>query len=824
MSNWLGLEAVVHDTRYATRAVRKDWRYFAFAVAIVAIGVAASATVFSLAQPLMLRPLPFMEPGQLIWIANDGEGDGMSAVTSRTSNLTDFRSMASSFDGITGYNAFFQADVYNYIGSSGPRRLTGAGVAHDFLDVLGVQPQLGRNFTAEEGTSDGPLAIILSHAFWVAQFNSDPAIVGTDIIINEMPRLVVGVLPSSFDFASLFTPTARVDFLRTFPIDERTDRWGNTLAMIGRLDRQASVEAVQAELDAIVVGLQEAEPDRWGLGARVSTLRHHLAGPHTRAMLLLAGAAAIVMLIVCVNLSNLLLARAPRRTREMAIRAALGASRRRLIRQMVLESLIASASGAAAGILIAHQLTESVVRRASVSIPLLDTVTVDGVAILFAAGLAIAVGVVVGVFPALQVSDGGSQQGLTGSRSATVGRRARSLREGLVVAEIAMACVLLVVGGLLLRSLQEVLTAERGFESSGLVAWDVGPARDFGTYGDEAAFFEQLVEAVSAFPGVEAVGLVDSAPLGRNRSWSINIPGGLPEEDPEVHPHLVNDTYLQTLGIELKAGRFFNSDDMTIGLSARADRFMTEEERPESGLVAIINETAAQALFPGQDPIGQYVNTGPDWEIVGVVADMRHRTLEDAAGLQLYMPFAQNPDHDGLSMLVRSDLPVATLRVQVEAAMQAADPGMPTGDFETLDDVISRTTSPRRFTLALLGGFAVAALLLAIVGIYAVLSYGVAEQTREIGIRMALGETAQQVRLRIVKRTLLLASIGVGVGCLVALAASTAAQSQLYEVGAGDPLTLGAVATMLVLAALAAGLGPAIRASRTSSIRALETP
>ncbi|MEJ2542005.1 MAG: ABC transporter permease [Gemmatimonadota bacterium] len=802
------MAGLVQDVRYALRALRRDLGFFLFAALIVGLGIGATTAVFRVMNPLMLKPLPFHHPEDLVWVANQRTG-GMSMRTSRTSNLRDFRSMNESFEALTGYFAFFEYESYNLYGDGLPERLVGVGVAQDFLPTLGIDPLVGRNFVDEESVWDGRPAVILTHGFWTRRYAADPGMVGRSIVLNDEANEVVGVLPPDFDFSSIFTPGSEVDFLYPFPISDETDQWGNTLAMIGRLRPGATVQSAQAELDLIVDQLQEADPDRWGLDAAVSPLQEQISGSVRSAMLLLAAAAGAVMLIACANLSNLLLARGPSRQKEMAVRSALGASRHRLTRQLLFESLILALAGGAIGVAVAFGATGLVAGTSAVRIPMLHSVSVDGSTLVFSFAVALAAGLIIGVVPALQMASGREAAAMSdSSRGSSEGRRSAALREGLVVAEVALSCVLLVGGGLLLRSFSRVMDVNLGYEPAGAMSWRVDTPAPFEDLASANVYYDQLVANVMAVPGVEAVGLSDCLPLGRNRTWGIRAQGVVYDEgqNPSVFPRIIDHRYLQAMEIPLLAGRYFTADD-------------TDETRP----VLVVNETAAREVFPEREALGGIIlMAGQDWEVVGIVGDVRHQALEQASGGEMYIPMTQS-GWPTLEMVVRSSLPPETLIPGVRRALESTDPTLPTGDFHTLESVVDQAVSPRRFTLILLGSFAGTALLLAALGIYSVLSYTVSRRVPEIGIRMALGESGGQVLTRVVARTMTLAGIGIVIGGVGSYAASRLIASLLYGVEPTDSLTFGSMVAILLAVAALAGFLPARRASRTDPMAALRT-
>jgi len=798
---------ISEDIRYTFRTLRRTPGFAAIAILIIALGIGANTAIFSVVHTLLVRPLPFRDPERLVWVANVGTDGGLSSVTLRTSNLRDWRRLNRTFEEMTGYFAFYDYLNYTLTGDGEPQHLVGVGVAPDFLEVLGIPLQLGRNFNEEEGVWNGPPAIVLTHSFWQRRFGADPNIVGSSVTLNAAPTTVIGVLPPWFDFASVFTPGARIDFLTPFPICDETDQWGNTLAVIGRLRPGATIPQAQADLDAVNTQLREAEPDRWGLYARVGDLREQVAGPFRPAVLVLAAAVGLVLLIVCANLSSMLLARAAARRREIAVRSALGASRARLVRQVLTESLVLAFAGAVGGVLLAYLITRGVAGLQAVSIPLLEGVGVDGTALLFTVVVTVVTGLLFGLVPALSLAGAGEQRTLREEgRGASEGRRRRGLREALVVAEVALACVLLVGAGLLLRSFVTLLDVDLGFQPEGAAAWRIETTRSFEDGAELTAFYDQLVQEVRTVPGVEAAGITDTLPLGRNRAWSIGARGVeyAPGERP-IALRLVDPGYLPTMRIPLLAGRNF-----------------TPEDDQEGERVIILNESAARRLWPDQDPIGQAVLVGPEYRVVGLVADVRHASLEESAGLEMYLPIAQVPPFGTVvDLAIRSSLPAESLAPAVASVLRGLDSTMPTGDWRPLTELVDRAVSPRRFIMQLLGSFAGMALLLAALGIYGVIAYSVSQQSREIGIRMALGATASSVRGRVLVRTLALTGAGIVLGTAAALGLARLIGSLLYGVEPTDPLTLTGMVLILGAVALLAGYLPARRASRIDPVKVL---
>jgi predicted permease len=803
------LEDIIQDLRYSSRTLRRDAAFCAVAVLILGLGIGANTTIFSVVNAVLIRSLPFRDPGRLVWIANTGTS-GLSGATTRIANFEDWKKSNKSFEDLAAYFAFFGEGDKVLTSQGEPERLGSVDVSENFFGLLGVQPQLGRLFTSEECKWNGPRAVLLSHGLWRRRFGSDPKIVGQIINLNDNPVSVVGVMPPSFDFASIFTPNSKIDMYTPFPIAPETDRWGNTLAVVGRLKPGVSVQSAQAEFEVINQQLHNAHPERgtrWG--ARLTGLQDYISGRLRRALIVLACAVAAVMLIVCSNLSNLLLARAASRQKEIALRAALGAGRLRLIRQMLTESLVMSCCGAVLGVLLAYAATRSFASFPNLSIPLLYYVQIDGTTLAFTLLITLITGLVFGLAPALQISGFDLHEALKDtSRGSSQGRQHGWIRSSLVVTEVALACVLLVGAGLLIRSFLRVLDVDLGFQPEHAAALRVDPGPGL-SRTQQNAYFDEVIRRVEAIPGIESAGLTDALPLGRNRSWGLRAKGQTyaPGQAPVAFVRIVSEGYLRAMRIPLRAGRDFAARD---------------SENNEG--VIIINETLARTLWPGQDPIGQKIlGVGrTEVTVVGVAGDVRHLALEREAGSEMYLPIRQG-GWSSVDLVVRTKLPPASLASSVRTVLRPINPSLPTGEFRTLDQLVDRAVSPRRFMVWLLGVFAFLALILSSLGIFGVISYSVNQRTQEIGIRMALGATPQNVQLGVIRQTMSMVSIGIAVGGAGAWALARLLGSLLYGIAPSDPITFLLMMAVLTTAALAAGYLPARRASTVDPMSALRS-
>ena len=801
------LDAFVHDTRHSLRSLRRDFGLSVLAILIIGLGVGASSTVFSVGNALLLRPLPFDDPGSLVWIANGGWGRGqrLSSISTQVSHLWDLQNESQTLADVAGYFLFDWEGSYTLTGVGEPERLTRLAVTENFFPLLGVRPQLGRFFTSEEALESGPGAILLSHGLWVRRFGADPDVVGITLTLNDEPFHVIGVLPATFDFNTVFAHDNRVDFVAPFPLTERTNRQGNTLALIGRLRPGAAIEAAQAEATRIAERPYEGDDRRNGFDPRLSPLREHVSGGFRPAVMLLAGAVTLVMLIVCANLSNLLLARGASREKEIAIRAALGAERRRLIRQMLTESGVLALAGGALGLLLAYAGTQTLAQM-DANIQLLDQARVDGAVLAFTIVAAVLAGLVFGLTPAIRLSAVALNESLKeGGRSHSQGKRHGWTRGALVVSEVALACVLLVGSGLMLRSLMRVLDVDLGFEPRGAVTLRIDPQTRLGSQALMTAYYDEALRRVRSKPGIESAGLTDVLPVKFNRRW------GLSAGDTRAVPfvRVVSDDYLRAMGLSLVAGRdFLPSDD-------------------ESGRrVIIVNELLSQELWPGEDPLGRTIQQGhstiTEWEVVGVVRGMRHLTPEQEPAPEIFFPLRQSGSNYGqIHLIARGSVPLSSLVTSVREALNPMSATLPVNDFHIVQDIIDKSTSPRRFLVLLLVGFAAFALVLASLGIYGVISYSVSQRSQELGIRSALGASPLELQTQVLSETLRLAAFGMALGLLASWMLARVMQGLLFGITASDPVTYVIVPMLILAVATLAGYLPARRAARMDPVAAL---
>ncbi|HYP13845.1 MAG TPA: ABC transporter permease [Bryobacteraceae bacterium] len=805
-------ETAMQDLRYTVRTLRRDAGFALFSILIAGFGIGACSTIFSVVNTLLLRDLPFREPGRLIWMATQAD-DGVAEWRIQVDHLLDLRRQSSSFEDLAGYLGDFGNGSRVLTGAGEPERLTAVPVTENFFDVLGIPPLIGRLFNKDECRFNAPPAVLLTHAFWTRRYGADPSIVGRTIQLNDRSATVTGVMPASFDFAAVFAPGSRIDLFSPYPMSPETSRRGNTLAVVGRLKPGVTVESARAESLVIAGQLEQHHPERNAFRPRIRPLNEQVSGRFRLALLVLAGAVGVVMLIVCANLSNLQLARMASRQKEIAIRAAVGAGRGRLIRQMMTESLVLAGCGAIVGLVIALAATRAVAGLETFSIPLLATIKLDSAAFAFTLTLAVLTGITFGLMPALQVRTHTMHDALKeSSRGSSEGRKQNWLRGALVVSEIAFACVLLVGAGLLIRSFLQVMHVDLGFRPESLVALRVDPGARYPDQERRNVYYTETLNRVREIPGVTSVGLSDNLPLDGTNSWAIRgkgqfFPSG---KYPEGFVHVISEGYLKTAGIALRAGRDF-----------------TERDSTAAEPVVLVNETLARTLWPGQNPIGQMMhsegifNQVPARRVVGLVGDVRHRAMEQGAGCELYIPLRQLNANSAVQLVVRTTLPISALSSAVSSALKPVQRNLAANNWRMLEQLVDKAVSPRRFVTTLLGGFSLFALMLASLGIYAVVAYSVNQRTQEFGIRMAIGASAGDVRKEVLVQTLRLAGVGITIGATCSWILARGVSSLLYGVTAADPATFAGMVVTLGSVALMAGYLPARRASRIEPMTAL---
>lgn len=812
------MSGLLQDLRYALRQLRKSPGFSAVAVVTLALGIGANTAIFSVVNGVLLRPLAFRDADRLVrvWHTPPQKSfPGMPTFSVSTANYLDWERQNQVFERM----AIYSYHGFTLTGGDKPEQLDATAVSSGFFATLGVQPMLGRVFSPEEDQPGASNVVVLSFRLWQEHFGSNPSLVGQNINMDGQNYLVAGVMPASFrfpDFAQMWTPMAWTD-------QERAVRGNHNSVVIARLKPGVELKQAQAEMNTISSRLEQRYPeDDKGWGAVVVPLHDDLVSDVRPALLVLLGAVAFVLLIACVNVANLALARTFSRQKEIAIRTALGASPARVVRQILTESVLLALAGGALGLACANSGVRLIMAFLADKLPHSVEVGLDAKVLTFTAVISLFTGVVAGILPAVRLTRGdvnqALKQGLGRTDADSSGHGTRSI---LVVAEVALSLMLLIGAGLMIRSFQHLQAVHPGFEAHGVLTMTAGVSRaKFPSPAQQAGFYERVLQRVRALPGVESAGVVDDIPLDNGGSHQPIAIEGRPvvamSEQPEVDVRLVSAGYMSAMRIPVVRGRDFSDADVA--------------GRPA---VILISESMARQFWPGEDALGKRLTLtfSPDAirEVVGIVGDVKLDGLDQARpSAALYFPMDQiaAPADGGwhsfpMTIVARSSTNPAGLVSAVSNAVHEVDPDIPLRDIFTMDDLVANSLSQRRFNMLLLGAFAGLALLLAAVGIYSVLSYSVRRRVPEIGIRLALGARLGDVLRMVVIEGMKPTLIGVAIGAGGALVLGRVLSSLIYGVKTTDPITFLLVAFLLAAIALCASIIPAYRATKVDPVVAL---
>ena len=808
------MDSLWQDIRYGLRVLLKSPGLTAVAVIALALGIGANTAIFSVVNALLLESLPYRDAERIVILWEHSRRFGNERNVLSPANFIDWREQSQSFEEMA---LFFDAR-FNLTGGEEPVELPGQAVTPNLFTLLGVEPILGRNLTAEDAAPDAPNAVVISYGLWQSRYGGDPGVIGRQLTLNTAQGSIVGVLPAGFQWhiqqnSQTGTPA---DIWVPFPLGEdmRTRR-GRFVQAVGRLREGVSLEQARAEMNTIAARLEQQHPNfnaNWG--ATLVPLREQLVGDVRPALWIMLGAVGFVLLIACANVANLLLARAAARQKEFAIRTALGAGRRRVIRQLLTESVLLSTLGGALGLLLAWWGVEALVALSPRELVNLESVRLSLPVLGFTLGVSFFTGLVFGLAPALEAARLNTSESLKeGGRGTTAGGRSRRLRSVFVVAEIALALVLLVSAGLLVRSFIRLQAVDPGFRADNLLTMRVQLPR--GAYQEDQraiAFYRQAVERIGALPGVASAGAVSYLPFTGIAAATRFTIEGRPEaasgEDISTEVRVTSGDYFRAMNIPLLRGRLYNEQEMT-----------------ESRHVIVINEAMARTHFPNEDPLGRRItvtmseNPVPS-EIIGIVGDSKHEGLDKEARPTVFWPHPEL-SYRAMTIVARTAGDPLALAQAAQREIQAIDPNQPVSTIRTMEQWLAESVARARFNTLLLGLFAALAFVLAAVGIFGVMSYTVTQRTHEIGLRMALGAQSRDVLLLIVGQGLTLTLVGVGLGLAGAYALTRLLASLLFGVTATDPVTYGVVAALLLAVALLACYIPARRATKVDPMEAL---
>ncbi len=807
--------SIWRDLRFAARVLRREPGFTIIAILMLALGIGANTAIFSVVDGVLLKPLAYHDPGRLVSIREIMPHIAHLYPTLPVSarHFVEWRKQCTSFEGMS---AIMQATL-NLTGRGEPERLEAASVSPNLFRILGVRMALGRDFLDEEEQRGRDLVVVLTNDLWRRRFNADPSLIGKTIQLNGLAHNVVGILPPDFrypnrnSFGTSESVAPQSDLFRpaSFSDDELAELLGrHNYAVVARLKPGATRQRASAELEAVQLQMIRLAGEKTELRADVTPLLDTVVGNTRRGLVLLLCAVGAVLLIVCVNLANLLLARGERRAREVAVRTALGASRAQLIRNALAEVLLIGLAGGALGLIVASSAVAAL-RRSAINIPRLEEVQVDARVMLFALAATVLTCLLFGLLPAWRTSRADPQQTLkAGGRTATESRGGMRIRGALVTAEVALSAVLLITAGLLMNSFVRLMRIDKGFSAPTVLAVDIGiQGPGYAKREQRENFYRRLLDDLAARPGVQAAAICTALPL-QGETWidSAYVPGMPASEASEIQVNVrfASADYFRTMGIPLRAGRTFSDND-------------------RNRRVAVISELLAGQLWPGRDAVGRTFSRGNDmnYEVIGVAGDVRAEAHKAPVSM-VYRPYWDKNWVPSRSILVaRATGDPRSVAGAMRAAVHATDPAVPVPQMRTIAEVLDQSVAQRRFQMTLAGSFAATALLLACLGIYGVISYSVARRTGEMGIRAALGARPGDLYGLILRQGMAPVVAGLVLGVAAALAVGRMLGSFLFEVRARDPLTIAAVSALLVAVAIAACFLPARRAARVEPTAAL---
>jgi len=803
---------ILRDVRYGMRLLAAKPGFAAVALLTLALGIGANTAIFSVVRGVLLAPLPYPDPGRIVTVHGQLLKYDLTDLATSEPELSDYREQATPFEALAAYSTA----QFNVTGGRSPEFATGARVNAELFPILGTQPALGQPFTAAEDAPGVAPVTVLSDGFWKRRFAGNPNVLGQAVVLNGRPTTIVGVMPAGFSF-----PDSAVDLWTPLQLGppEPSNRGNHYLNVVARVKAALTVEQASSEMAVLAKRMSDESPGgygygKYGWGIWLQPLQEQIVGGTRPALLVLLGAVGCVLLIACVNVANLLLARTASRQREVALRAAVGAGRGRLVRQLLTEALVLGAAGGGLGILLAWWGMDALLALAPTAIPRQGEIRIDAVVLAFTGGLSLASAALFGMLPALQLAHGDLHGSLKDGARASLGRRGRRLGNTLVVSEVALALVLLVAAGLMIRSFAQLLAVDPGYDPQGVLTGRVFlPATAYSEAHQQAGFAEQVVERLAALPGVTAAGVVSELPLGGSySSGTVAIEdhkGDAENQDLEADQRAISPGYFAAMGIPILAGRAFAPQDSA-----------------EAPGVVIVDESMVRRFWPDRDPLGRRVklggqdSTSPWLTVVGVVRTVKQFGLDAEGREQVYFPFAQAPTQE-MALVLRAAGDPAGLAPALRSAVLAVDASQPVFDLLPMAARVSDSLSRSRFSLALLLVFAAVALVLAAVGIYGVMTCSVSQRRHEIGVRLALGAQAAEIFRLVLRQSALLAVGGVALGLLGALAATRLLGSLLFRVSAFDPATYLVVAGLLVTVTLFAGYLPARRATRVDPMAAL---